>query len=84
MLDDQANALGLSRSTTWTILKGRHKASGLSADIINRMLAAPRLPPLVRAKVLEYVEEKTAGRYGHSHAYDAGLSVAFRARGLAS
>ena len=66
MLDDQANALGLSRSTTWTILKGGHKASGLSAHIINRMLAAPRLPPLVRAKVLEYVEEKTAGYYGHS------------------
>ena len=65
-LDDQAEALGLSRSTTWTILKGNHKSSGLSAGIINRILAAPQLPSLVRAKVLEYVEEKAAGRYGHS------------------
>jgi hypothetical protein len=30
------------------------------------MLAAPGLPLLVRAKVLEYLEEKTAGYYGHS------------------
>jgi hypothetical protein len=30
------------------------------------MLAAPGLPTQVRAKVLEYVEEKAAGRYGHS------------------
>jgi hypothetical protein len=67
-LDDQAEALGLSRSTTWTILKGKHKASGLSAKIINRILAAPQLPSLVRAKVLEYVEEKAAGCYGHSDA----------------
>jgi hypothetical protein len=27
-LDDQARALGLSRSTTWAVLKGNHKASG--------------------------------------------------------
>jgi transcriptional regulator with XRE-family HTH domain len=65
-LDEQASALGLSRSTTWTILKGNHKGSGLSATIINRMLAALQLPPLVRAKILEYVEEKTAGLYGDS------------------
>ena len=65
-LDEQANALGLSRSTTWTIVKANHKGSGLSATIINRMLAAPRLPPLVRAKILEYVREKTAGLYGDS------------------
>src|SRR5438105_8574011 len=54
-LDEQAKALGLSRSTAWTIRKASHKASGLSASIINRMLAAP-----------EYVEEKTAGLYGGS------------------
>jgi response regulator of citrate/malate metabolism len=40
-LDEQAKALGLSRSTAWTIRKASHKASGLSASIINRMLAAP-------------------------------------------
>jgi hypothetical protein len=65
-LDEQANALGLPRSTTWTILRANHKASGLSATVINQMLAAPQLPPLVRTTILEYVEEKTAGLYGHS------------------
>src|SRR5258708_38092757 len=38
-LEEQAKALGLSRSTAWTIRKASHKASGLSASIINRMLA---------------------------------------------
>ena len=65
-LDHKAEVLGLSRSTTWTLLQGNHKSSGLSVTVINRMLAAPGLPPQVRAKVLEYVEEKAAGRYGHS------------------
>src|SRR5881397_1994209 len=65
-LDEQAKALGLSRSTAWTIRKASHKASGLSASIINRMLAAPELPPFARTKILEYVEEKAAGLYGGS------------------
>jgi len=65
-LDEQANALGLPRSTTWTILRANHKASGLSAIVINQMFAAPQLPPLVRATILEYIEEKAAGLYGHS------------------
>src|SRR3989440_12996300 len=65
-LEEQAKALGLSRSTAWTIRKASHKASGLSASIINRMLAAPQLPPLARTKILEYVEEKAAGLYGGS------------------
>jgi hypothetical protein len=65
-LDEQAKALGLSRSTAWTIRKASHKASGLSASIINRMLAAPELPRSARNKILEYVEEKTAGLYGGS------------------
>ena len=65
-LDERARILDLPRSTTWSILKGNHKSSGLSSTIINRMLSAPDLPAEVRAKVLEYVEEKTAGRYGNS------------------
>ena len=65
-LDQQAPALGLARSTTWVILKANHKHSGLSAAVINRMLAAPALPPLVRIKLHEYIEEKSAGLYGHS------------------
>ena len=65
-LDEQAKILGLPRSTVWTIRRGSHKATGLSASIINRMLAAPTLPLLVRAKILEYVQEKAAGLYGGS------------------
>src|SRR5262249_48967376 len=64
-LDAQAATLGLGRSTTWVLLSAKHKASGLSVRTINRMLAAPDLPPNVRAVVLEYVEEKLAGVYGH-------------------
>ena len=63
-LDEQARVLGLSRSTTWTILKANHKSSGLSAAIINRMLATPQLPPRVRLKIFEYIEEKRAGLFG--------------------
>jgi hypothetical protein len=78
-VEEQAKALGLSRSTTWAILKGTRKASGLSASIINRMLAAPQLPPLVRSKILEYVEEKAAGLYGGNsaqrHGFTARLSI---------
>ena len=65
-LDEQARVLGLSRSTTWTVLKGNHKASGLSAATLSRMLSSPELPPHVRATLLLYVEEKMAGLYGHN------------------
>jgi len=65
-LDEQAKALGVPRSTAWSLLRADHKASGLSATVINRMLAAPQLPALVRAIILEYVAEKVAGRYGHN------------------
>lgn len=65
-LDEQAKVLGVARSTAWTIRRASHKASGLTASIINRMLTAPQLPPLVRSKILEYVEEKAAGFYGGS------------------
>jgi hypothetical protein len=78
-LDKQAEALGLCRSTAWTILKGNHKASGLSATTVNRILNAPQLPSSVRAKVFEYVDEKAAGRYGHGkmlrHKFIARLSI---------
>ena len=79
-LDEQAKALGLSRSTAWTIRRASHKASGLSAFIINRMLAAPELPPLARSKILEYIEEKAAGLYGGTrsqrHTFVARLTIA--------
>lgn len=65
-LDAQAEALGLRRSTTWAILQANHKASGLSAAIVSRMLESPHLPQTVRATLFEYIEEKTAGYYGAS------------------
>jgi hypothetical protein len=65
-LDEQSKALGLARSTSWTILRARHKSSGLSAAIIKRMLLSPQLPPLARRKVLEYTTDKLAGVYGGS------------------
>src|SRR5436190_21608008 len=65
-LNAQAAVLGLSRSTAWSIRQAPHKASGLRAAVINRMLAAPELPPAVRKIILEYVHEKAAGLYGHS------------------
>ena len=65
-LEDQAAAFGLSRSTTWTIIKGTHKGSGLTAATLNRMLSASDLHPLVRRKVLEYIENRCDGRYGSS------------------
>ena len=63
---EQAKALGLGRSTAWAILRHGHKTSGLTAATINRMLQAPDLPADARAKILEYVEEKGQGLYGHS------------------
>jgi hypothetical protein len=65
-LDAQSAALGLGRSTTWTILSGKHKSTGLSAATISRILATPHLPLKVRAIVIEYVEERLAGLYGHN------------------
>jgi hypothetical protein len=63
-LDAQAKALGLPRSTAWTILSAEHKGTGISARIICRMLSSEPLPPLVRAKIIEYANEKAAGIYG--------------------
>jgi hypothetical protein len=61
LLDAQAKAIGLPRSTAWTILSAEHKATGLSARIICQMLSSNRLPLLVRAKIIEYAEERAAG-----------------------
>jgi hypothetical protein len=65
-LDRQANALGLSRSTTWTILKAKHKNYGLSGALVNRILQRPGLNRRVRVKIIEYIQEKAAGSYGHN------------------
>ena len=44
-LDQQAESLGLARSTAWAILRGNHKHSGLSAATIKRMLSLAATSP---------------------------------------
>ena len=50
------------------MLHGDHKATGLSAITIKRMLASPDLPPAARRIIEEYTQEKLLGAYGHSKA----------------
>jgi hypothetical protein len=58
-LDDQARALGIHRSTTWTIIKTKHKLGRLSAKTTKRILANPNTPPSVRAIVAKYLAERS-------------------------
>jgi hypothetical protein len=67
-LDQQAIALDLPRSTTWAILKGDHKCSGLRGALVARMWSAPKLPPAVQRVLADYVIEKSRGAYGHTDA----------------
>ena len=61
----QALALGVGRSTAWALLN-RDKRYGPSSVVLKRILSSPNLPLAVRRKVEEYINEKIAGRYGHS------------------
>ena len=63
---EQAELLGLCRSTAHAVLQRYYKKSGLSAAIIKRMLACPRLPERARTIILEYIAEKIDGSYGNS------------------
>ena len=78
-IEEQAAALNLPRSTTWTVLKANHKTSGLSASIIHKMLRSPELPEAARARILEYIEEKRKGSFGDNpirlRRFDARLSL---------
>jgi hypothetical protein len=65
-LEDQAAALGIWRSTAWTILRRKHKVSVLSASSIKRILRSPHLPESARRVIQEYIEQKCAGEFGHS------------------
>ena len=58
-LDAQAKALGVHRSTAWTIMKTKHKLDRLSFKTTNCMLASPVLPPSVRTVVLRYITERS-------------------------
>ena len=59
-LDDQAKALGVSRSTAWTIVKTKHKLDRLNNKTITRILANSETPQVVRAVVQQYLSEKVA------------------------
>ena len=58
-LDAQAKALGVHRSTAWTIMKAKHKLGRLSLKTTNGMLANPETPPAVRAPCRE-ISRRTA------------------------
>ena len=65
-LSELAELLGLGRSTAWAVLNRRYKNSGLTATVIKRMLASPKLTLEARIIIAQYVEEKASGLYGHS------------------
>jgi hypothetical protein len=54
-LDAQAQALGLSRSTAWTVIRRKHKLGRLHTNTAMKMLASPALPVPVRAAIEAYV-----------------------------
>jgi hypothetical protein len=57
-LDDQARALGLHRSTAWTVVKSKHKLDRLQRRTIKRMLDCPDMPDPVRAVVVEIAKQQ--------------------------
>ena len=58
-LDAQAKALGLHRSTAWTIIKTKHKLGRLSTKTTKRILTNPELPSSVRSVVQTYLAERS-------------------------
>ena len=58
-LDEQAKALGVHRSTAWTIVKTKHKVGRLSAKTTRRILTNPETPPAVRTVIQKYLAERS-------------------------
>ena len=58
-LDQQAKALGVRRSTAWTIVKAKHKLGRLNAKTTKCILANPDTPPSVRAIIAKYLAERS-------------------------
>src|SRR5262245_20949480 len=56
-LDSQAKALGLNRSTTWTIVRNKHKLGRLNRQTAQRILANPDTPSSVRTIVEQALAE---------------------------
>ena len=61
----QAEVLGLCRATAWVLLN-RDTRAGPTATVIKRILSSRNIPPEVRRKIEEYVEQKINGLYGHN------------------
>ena len=58
-LDQQAKALGVNRSTAWTIVNTKHKLDRLSTKTTKRILANPALPSSVRSIMQRYLAERS-------------------------
>ena len=57
-LDEQAEALGLSRSTAWTIVKTKHKLGRLNTRTTRCILANPKTPVSIRAIIHSILDLK--------------------------
>ena len=75
----QAAVLGVCRATAWVVLN-RDKRNGPSASVIKRILSSPNIPPTVRRKVEEYIQERISGLYGHSEQRTQWFSEQFQLR----
>ena len=58
-LDEQAKALGVTRSTAWNIVNGKNKLDRLARKTTKRILADPETPPSVRAIIRQYLAERS-------------------------
>ena len=56
-LDAQAKALGLTRSTTWTIMKTKHKLGHLNNKTARSILANPDTPESLRELIQIMLEQ---------------------------
>ena len=75
----QAAVLGVCRATAWVVLN-RDKRVGPSASVIKRILSSPNIPPAVRRKVEEYIQERISGLYGHGVSATRAFSNQFDTR----
>ena len=58
-LDEQAKALGVTRSTARNIVNGKNKLERLARKTTKRILADPETPPSVRAIIRQYLAERS-------------------------
>jgi hypothetical protein len=72
----QAAVLGVCRATAWVLLN-RDKRAGPSANVIKRILSSSNVPPEVRRKFEEYIEDKKGGLYGHCKSTTRAFSSKF-------